>query len=196
MFYILCSLNELIERFLGKQRRSALLYWIYTLHTARVVYITRGSTLQGVLFIRALTGKILMFLDLWLIMGGGHLQCTLYSVGFTWNLLLTVILWEREVIGWVFWFCHAQNVGSMFTTFRGGSRGGNFHPWVSKSLLHHILKCFVPPTPYLITAINEVSTGPNVDPLYCRFCAQGRSIEKGGQVIHGLNPITEKYFQK
>ena len=50
----------------------------------------------------------------------------------------------------------------MFTTFRGGSRGGNFQPWVDNSLLFPIL--LSPPTPYLIPA-NEVSTGPNVDPL-------------------------------
>ena len=52
----------------------------------------------------------------------------------------------------------------MFTTFRGGSRGGNFQPWVDNSLLYPILKSFSPPTPYLIPA-NEVSTGPNFGPL-------------------------------
>ena len=34
----------------------------------------------------------------------------------------------------------------------GGSRGGNFEPRVDKSRLYPILKCFSPPTPYLIPA--------------------------------------------
>ena len=41
-----------------------------------------------------------MFLDPLLIMGGGHLQGK--RVGVTWNLSLTVMLWGREVRGWVF----------------------------------------------------------------------------------------------
>ena len=52
----------------------------------------------------------------------------------------------------------------MFTTFRGGCRGGNFQPQVEKSLLYPILNVSAhqPHTYYLP---NEVSTGPNVDPL-------------------------------
>ena len=93
-------------------------------------------------------------------MGDGHLQCE--RVGVTWNLSLTVMLWGREVRGWVFWFCQTQNASSMFTTFSGGSRDGNFQPQVDKSLLYSILKCFSPPTPY--GQMNR-STGPNIDPL-------------------------------
>ena len=95
-------------------------------------------------------------------MGGGHLQCT--RVGFTWNLSLIVMLWGREVRSWVFWFCQMQNAGSMFTTFRGGSRGGNFQPQVDKSLLYPILNVSAH-RPHTFYLPNEVSTGPNVDPL-------------------------------
>ena len=41
-----------------------------------------------------------MFLDPYLIMGGGHLQCKRVVV--TWKLSLTVMLGGREVRGWVF----------------------------------------------------------------------------------------------
>ena len=54
----------------------------------------------GSSFYRSMTGKSLMFLDPYSIMGGVHLQCT--RVGFTWNLSLSVMLWGREVRGWVF----------------------------------------------------------------------------------------------
>ena len=135
------------ERFLDRQKSCALLYSIHSCYvrknpkhcpycTKSVGYYKR-QYLTGRSCHRSLTGKILMFLDRYSIMEGGHLQCT--RVGFTWNLSLTVMLWGREVRGWVFWFCQTRNAGSMFTTFRGWSRGGNFQPWVDKSLLFPIL---------------------------------------------------------
>ena len=53
----------------------------------------------------------------------------------------------------------------MFTTFTGGSRGGNFKPRVDKSLLctpFSNASAHQPHTEYLP---NEVSTGPNVASL-------------------------------
>ena len=76
----------------------------------------------------------------------------------------------------------------MFTTFRGGSRGGNFQSQVDKSLLYPILNVSAhqPHTYYLP---NEVSTGPNVDPDFV-------PIQKGDQVFHGQNPVTEQLFSQ
>ena len=93
-------------------------------------YLTRSS------FYRSLTGESLMFLDPYSIMGGGHLQCT--RVGCTWNLSLTVMLWGREVRGWVFWFWQTQNAGSTFTTFRG--KGGGYLLFLSLVALFLIIK--------------------------------------------------------
>ena len=68
------------------------------------------------------------------------------------------------------------------------------HGWMS--LLYPILKCFSPPTPYLNTCQIKYQQVLMLIHYLCRFCTERCSLQKGGQVFHGQNPVTEQYFHK
>ena len=89
----------------------------------------------------------------------------------------------------------------MFTTFRGGSRSGNFQPRVDATFVPYsqmlqstnpILLSF-----YFFDTPNEVSTGPNVVPLSLQILHLLKMLySEGRSGFSWTEPVTERYFHK